>query len=160
MVVNCRNFIKKITIQKGVTGIYDAWRGVIGIIQMSSNRLFPLMIESAQSCLVVEESSIEKHGFGTFVMDLWAFALWWIEDSSIEKHEEWTSQISISPSLWRMCCQQAVPFSISTRKIMECQNALELVLLGICGQINPVSNGGKRYSITSIDDYAKKNTWT
>lgn len=43
---------------------------------------------------------------------------------------------------------------------MEWQNALELVLLGICGQINPVSNGGKRYSITSIDDYAKKNTWT
>ncbi|XP_057977620.1 uncharacterized protein LOC131164449 [Malania oleifera] len=43
-----------ITIQKGVCEIYDPTRGAIAIVQMSSNRLFPLKIESVQSCLVAE----------------------------------------------------------------------------------------------------------
>ena len=39
-----------ITIQKGVCEIYDPVRGAIEIVQMSSNRLFPLKIESIQPC--------------------------------------------------------------------------------------------------------------
>lgn len=42
-----------ITIQKGACEIYDPARGVIAIIQMSSNRLFPLKIGSIQFCLTV-----------------------------------------------------------------------------------------------------------
>ena len=43
-----------ITIQKGVCEIYDSTRGAIAVVQMSSNRLFPLKITSVQSCLVAE----------------------------------------------------------------------------------------------------------
>ena len=43
-----------ITIQKGVCEIYDPTRGAIVVVQMSSNRLFPLKITSVQSCLVAE----------------------------------------------------------------------------------------------------------
>lgn len=39
---------------------------------------------------------------------------------------------------------------------MECQNALELVLLGICGQINPVSNGGKGIQLLLLMIMLKK----
>ena len=42
------------TIQKGVCEIYDPTRGAIAVVQMSSNRLFPLKITSVQSCLVAE----------------------------------------------------------------------------------------------------------
>ena len=45
-----------ITIQKGACEIYDIYpsSGVIVVVQMGSNRLFTLKIESVQSCLMVE----------------------------------------------------------------------------------------------------------
>ncbi|XP_056158405.1 uncharacterized protein LOC130134764 [Syzygium oleosum] len=43
-----------ITIKKGACEIYDSVRDAIAIVQMSSNRLFPLKIESIQSCLTAE----------------------------------------------------------------------------------------------------------
>ena len=45
--------------RKGVCEIYDPTRGAIDVVQMSSNRLFPLKITSVQSCLVakVKDSS-------------------------------------------------------------------------------------------------------
>ena len=41
---------------------------------------------------------------------------------------------------------------------MESKNVPELIHSDICGQINPMSNGGKRYLSTFIDDYSRK-TW-
>jgi len=43
-----------ITIKNSACEIYDPVRGVIAIIQMSSNRLFPLKIESIHSCLMAK----------------------------------------------------------------------------------------------------------
>ncbi|CAL0318234.1 unnamed protein product [Lupinus luteus] len=43
-----------ITIQKDACEIYDPIRGAIVVVEMSSNRLFPLKIQSAQTCLVSE----------------------------------------------------------------------------------------------------------
>ena len=37
-------------------------------------------------------------------------------------------------------------------------NILQLVHADICGPINPISNGKKRYFITFIDDFSRK-TW-
>ena len=43
-----------ITIQNSACEIYDPSRGAIAVVQMSSNRLFPLKIASAQSCLLTD----------------------------------------------------------------------------------------------------------
>jgi len=43
-----------ITIQNGVCEIYDPSRGVITIVQMSSNRLFPLKIITSQPCFMAK----------------------------------------------------------------------------------------------------------
>ncbi|KAL5571277.1 hypothetical protein UlMin_020874 [Ulmus minor] len=43
-----------ITIQKGACEIYDPLRGAIAVVQMSSNRLFPLKIRTSQPCLMAE----------------------------------------------------------------------------------------------------------
>ena len=40
--------------RKGVCEIYDPTIGAIAVVQMSSNRLFPLKITSVQYCLVTE----------------------------------------------------------------------------------------------------------
>jgi len=41
-------------------------------------------------------------------------------------------------------------------KSWRANGVLELVHSDICGPINPISNGGKRYFITFIDDYSRK----
>ena len=41
-------------IQNGTCEIYDPSRGAVAVVQMNSNKLFPLKINSAQSCLMVE----------------------------------------------------------------------------------------------------------
>jgi len=43
-----------ITISNGVCKIYDPIKGAIVVVKKSSNRLFPLKIESIQSCLIAE----------------------------------------------------------------------------------------------------------
>ena len=43
-----------IIIQKGACEIYDPSRGAIAVVQMASNRLFPLKIDSVQSFLMAE----------------------------------------------------------------------------------------------------------
>ena len=43
-----------ITIQNGACEINDPSGGVVAVVQMNSNKLFPLKINSAQSCLMVE----------------------------------------------------------------------------------------------------------
>ncbi|XP_019257647.1 PREDICTED: uncharacterized protein LOC109235854 [Nicotiana attenuata] len=43
-----------IIIKKGECEIYDPVRGAIAIVQMSSNRLFPIKIDNIQSCLMTE----------------------------------------------------------------------------------------------------------
>jgi hypothetical protein len=43
-----------ITIQNGVCEIYDPSKGAIIVVQMSSNKLFPLKIRTSQSCLIAE----------------------------------------------------------------------------------------------------------
>ena len=43
-----------ITIKQGACKIYDPVRGAIAVVYMSSNRLFPLKIETVQASLMVE----------------------------------------------------------------------------------------------------------
>ncbi|RVW40116.1 Retrovirus-related Pol polyprotein from transposon TNT 1-94 [Vitis vinifera] len=55
-----------ITIQKGACEIYDPSRGAIVVVQMGSNRLFPLKIDSVQSFLMAEEKSEAFSAFKSF----------------------------------------------------------------------------------------------
>ena len=43
-----------ITIQKDACEIYDLSRGAIVVVQINLNKLFPLNIDYAQPCLIVE----------------------------------------------------------------------------------------------------------
>lgn len=52
--------------------------------------------------------------------------------------------------------QHREPFPID--KSWKAKNVLELVHYDICGPISPISNGGKRYFFSFIDNYSR-NTW-
>lgn len=51
-----------------------------------------------------------------------------------------------SPTLLRMF----------VKNVLRAKKPLEIVHSDICGPINPISNDGKRYFITFIDDYSRK----
>lgn len=44
----------EITLRKGNCEMYDPLRGAISVVPMSSNRLFPMKIQRAPSCLLTE----------------------------------------------------------------------------------------------------------
>ena len=116
-------------------------RSRIAIVQMSSNRLFPMKIESIQSCLMAEvkDPSWLWHFRKTMVIGLPEITVPSLvcEDCVVSKQHR--SQFPKGKS-WRA------------------KDVLELVHSDICGPINPSSNGGKRYLITFIDDFSRK-TW-
>lgn len=144
-----------ITIQKGACEIYDPSRGAIAVVQMSSNRLFPLKIKSAQLCLLTEVKDPSW---------LWHFRNGHLNFGGLKTLQQKNMvtglpQIVIPSQVCKECAvgkQHCSKFPQG--KSWRAKNVLELVHLHIYGPINPSSNGGKRYLITIIDDYTRK-TW-
>lgn len=145
-----------ITIKKGVCEIYDPIKsGVISIIQMSSNRLFPMKIESIQSCLMSETRDLSW---------LWHFRYGHLSFGGLKALEEKNMvtglpKIAVPSKICEECVvskQQRSKFPKG--KSWRAKDVLELIHSDICGPINPTSNGGKRYLITFTDDFSRK-TW-
>ncbi|KAK2986839.1 hypothetical protein RJ640_011064 [Escallonia rubra] len=144
-----------ITIQQGACEIYDPTKGAIVIVEMSSNRLFPLKIESVQSCLMTEVKDSSW---------LWHFRYGHLSFGGLKTLQQKNMvtglpQIAIPSQVCEECVvgkQHRSQFPEG--KSWRAKSVLELVHSDICGPIKPSSNGGKRYLITFIDDYTRK-TW-
>ncbi|XP_049369600.1 uncharacterized protein LOC125834501 [Solanum verrucosum] len=115
-----------ITIKKGECENYDPERGAIALVQMSSNRLFPLRIDSIQSCLMAEVKDSSW---------MWHFRYGHLSFGGLKILQQ---KNMVSGKSWRA------------------KDVLELVHSDLCGPINPTSNGGKRYLITFTDDFSRK----
>ncbi|RVW73046.1 Retrovirus-related Pol polyprotein from transposon RE1 [Vitis vinifera] len=104
-----------ITIQKGACEIYDPSRGAIVVVQMGSNRLFPLKIESVQSFLMAEVKDLSW---------LWHFRC---------GHLNFVCEECVVGKQHRSQFPQG--------KSRRAKNVLELVHSDIYDPINPTSNG-------------------
>ncbi|KAH0707987.1 hypothetical protein KY289_013063 [Solanum tuberosum] len=129
-----------ITIKKGECEIYDPVRGAIAVVQMSSNRLFPLRIDSIQSCLMAEvkDSSL-----------LWHFRYGHLSFGGLETLQQ-KNMVTGLPQITApsKICEECVVgkqhrSQFPKEKSWRAKDVLELVHSDLCGPINPTSNGGK-----------------
>lgn len=140
-----------ITIQKGACEIYDSSRGAIPIVQISCTRW-----RSKAHSLAWWLKSRTHHDFGIFATATWILVDWRLSN---RKYGDWSSLNCHSfPSLWRMCCRQTTSFSFPSMEVVENKNCPGAGSFQHLWADKPSSNGGKRYLITSIDDYTRK-TW-
>lgn len=149
----------EITIKSGTCLIKDFERGVIARVQMTANRLFPIIIgddgPNLQTC------------FSAKVKDtawLWHFRYGHLNFNGLKTLQQrrmvtGLPQITPPSQVCEDCIigkQQRDHFPRG--KAWRAQQPLELVHSDICGPISPTSNGNKRYFISFIDDYSRK-TW-
>ena len=69
----------------------------------------------------------------------------------------WIPEIVVSSQVFEKCVigkQHRSQFP--TNKLWRVNEVLRKVHLDIYGPLTPISNGGKRYFITFIDDYSRK----
>ncbi|KAL9437863.1 hypothetical protein AB3S75_023687 [Citrus x aurantiifolia] len=144
-----------ITIQNGAGETYDPSRGAVAVVQMNSNKLFPLKINSAQSCLMVEVKDPSW---------LWHFHYGHLNFGELKTLQQKNMVISLPEiAIPSQVCEECVVSQqhrsqFPQGKSWRAKNVLVLIHSDICGPIKPSSNRGKKYLITFIDDYTRK-TW-
>ncbi|GKV39214.1 hypothetical protein SLEP1_g47020 [Rubroshorea leprosula] len=146
----------EIIIKNGVCRIQDSKLGLIAQVKMTANRMFPLHLNCAsQSCFSAKTNDVAW---------LWHSRYGHLNFGGLKQLQQKNMVTGLPvfecPSI---VCEECViskqhrdpfPKGSSTRA----RRLLEIVHSDICGPINPVSNGGKRYFITFIDDFSRK-TW-
>ncbi|XP_049346101.1 uncharacterized protein LOC125810676 [Solanum verrucosum] len=144
-----------ITLRNDACEISDPSKGVIAFVKMSQNRLFPLKIENDQSCYMAEVRNPSW---------LWHFRYGHLGFGGLRTLQQKKMVIGIPEIITHsQVCEECVVgkqhrSQFPKGKSWRANSVLELVHSDICGPINPISNGGKKYFITFIDDYSRK-TW-
>ena len=67
--------------------ISDSSKGIIAIVRISQNRLFPLKIENVHSCSMADV----KNPIMVVAFSIWSLELWWLEDPSKEEYGDGAS---------------------------------------------------------------------
>lgn len=120
---------------------------------MSSNKLIPLKIKIVEACLHAKEDGHwkwhNKYGHLNF-NDL----------RTLHQKEMVTSLLEITPpsKVCVVCITRKHERYSFTSGVVRAESVLEMVHFDLCGPINPISNGNKKYFISLIDDFSR-NTW-
>ena len=91
-------------------------------------------------------------------LSIWASQLEWAQSAATKEHGDRVTSVSSSQ---RVCEDYLVgrqyrdPFP--NKSTWKASNIFQLVHVDICGPITPISNNEKRYLITFIDGFNKKN---
>ncbi|KAL3507598.1 hypothetical protein ACH5RR_032980 [Cinchona calisaya] len=116
--------------------------GAILVLKKSTNRLFPLKIETIQSYLMDEVKDPSW---------LWHFRYDHLSFGGLKTLQQKNIVTGLPQISVKQYCSQ-----FPQGKSWRAKGILELDHFNICGPIKPSSNGGKRYLITFIDDYSRK----
>lgn len=145
-----------VIMRKGCCQVIHPEKGLIAQVTMTTNRMFPLHIQHAiQTCYIMKMSDISW---------LWHMRYGHLNFNGLKTLQQ-RSLVTGLPHITcptRVCEECVVgkqhrnPFPIAGA--WRAKKILQLVHSDICGPINPVSNGHKRYFITFTDDFSRK-TW-
>lgn len=144
----------RIEIAEGVCTISNRKNELVARVPMTSNRMFPLTLQTKPVCSFFALITDEKW--------LWHFRFGHLNFKGLRllAHKKMVAGlplVELSNQLCEGCVlgkQHREPFQIW--KSRRATNLLELVHSDICGPMETVSNGGNRYFITFIDDYSRK----
>lgn len=120
---------------------------------MTPNKLFPLKIKSVQACLMAKEDDPSW---------LWHFRYGHLNFNglrTLHQKEMVTGLPMITPP--SKVCEDCVVGKqhrdqFPKGKAWRAHNLLDLVHSDICGPINPISNGKRKYFVSFIDDFSRK----
>ncbi|KAI3768676.1 hypothetical protein L2E82_19506 [Cichorium intybus] len=146
--------------QSGMCKVFHQDRGLIFQSSMSSNRMYPLNEDASETTEQITDECMYSNNDG--LGKLWHERLGHISKTSMKtlQHKEMVRDLPefiIDTSVCKDCMvgkqtKEAIPRSSSWRA----EEILELVHSDICGPINPISNTGKKYFLSFIDDYSRK----
>ncbi|KAI3474406.1 hypothetical protein Pfo_029267 [Paulownia fortunei] len=146
----------EIYIKDGFCRIQDEKLGLIAQVTMTANRMFPLYLNSInQTCFSAKLKDIAW---------VWHYRYGHLNFGGLRTLQQ-KNMVAGLPSFTSPSniCEECVvskqhrdPFPKG--KAQRARKLLEIVHSDICGPINPISNGGKRYMIAFIDDFSRK-TW-
>ncbi|KAL0432365.1 UNVERIFIED_CONTAM: Retrovirus-related Pol polyprotein from transposon TNT 1-94 [Sesamum latifolium] len=146
----------EIFIKNGVCRIQDEKLGLIAQVNMTSNRMFPLYLQSLTHLCFSAKVKDEAW--------LWHFLYGHLNFGGLKTLQQ-KNMVTGLPQIKRHSeiCEDCVVGkqhrdSFSKEKSWRAKQVLDLIHSDLCGPINPTSNGGKRYFVTFIDDYSRK-TW-
>lgn len=146
----------EISIKDGVCRIQDEKLGLIAQVKMTANRMFPLYLH--HTILSYFAAKLKDTAW------LWHLRYGHLSFGGLKTLQQKNMVAGLpkfeSPS---EICEECVvskqhrdPFPKG--KSSRATKALELVHSDLCGPIKPMSNGGKRYFISFIDDFSRR-TW-
>lgn len=151
--------------QEEACNIYHPQRGLIVKSIMSANRMFTILSEPPETRGTREEKNTEVTCLNTNGADL--SKLWHERYGHLSYKGLHTLQnkdmvhglpkfpastVTCVDCLNRKQTRNSIPKQCSWRSTQP----LELVHSDICGPISPISNSGKRYFLSFIDDYSRK----
>lgn len=144
------------SIKDGVCRVRNAKLGLIALVKMRANRMFPLYLQNlTHSCFSTKSKDV---GW------LWHFRYGHLNFGGLKTLQQ-KNMVAGLPQITTPSevCEECVVSkqhrdSFPKGKSWRAKNVLELVHSDLCGPINPSSNGGKRYFMTFTDDYSRK-TW-
>lgn len=146
-----------ILIQDGACIIYHPRRGLIAHTQMTANRMFVLLANAnmqSSSCLQVAAEDITN---------IWHRRYGHLNNKSLKTlpYKQLVKGLPKLKAVKRVCTvcnigkqhREAIPKKGQWRASQK----LQLLHADICGPITPSSNSNKRYILSFIDDYSRKN---
>ncbi|KAK1433672.1 hypothetical protein QVD17_10587 [Tagetes erecta] len=147
-------------IASNICKIYHPQKGLIMQSHMSANRMFPLVeqtkemeMETGSGCLYSDTENIAK---------LWHDRYGHLSYTGMKKLQQ-KKMVHGLPSFKvdeEVCTDCLIgkqhKASIPRKSNWRASSILELIHSDICGPINPMSNGRKRYVLSFIDDFSRK----
>ena len=147
--------VYEVSIKGGVCRTFDEKLGLIAQVSMTANRMFPLHLNNtSHTCF---STRLEKESW------MWRYQYGHLNFGGLKMLQqknmvEGLPKIVIPTQVYEECIVSKQPRNqFQKEKSKKAKKVLELVHSDLCRTITPMSNEGKWYFISFIDELSQKN---